>query len=243
MKSKIFLFLFGLIFMVTGAGTAIFGVYNYASSKDFYKTAETTEGVITDIVTTRTGTGSDKKTSSTAYVTYEAEGQFFDGVQLSYYSSGMYEGKTITIYYEPGNPGHIRVKSGDNMLIFFTLGFGLVFFSVGFGIAFSGALIGRANKRLMKTGKQLNAEVMEVGVKTNVTVNGRHPYYVDCRVQDPYTGEVTLYRSKSIYYDPREYNITNVSVYVSEKNKKKYYVDVEGAVQRAKNLNGIADYR
>lgn len=229
-----------LTFIVLGlvmtAGAIIVGLYN----KKFFRNAEQTTAVITDIESTRNRRNGVTEYNHTVYVSYEADGVQYNKVWLGYYNSGMYEGKTIKIYYNKDNPGKIKTK-GSSMVLSIILGvIGGVFLLVGIILVI---VFMPRNKKVKEYGIQYEADIINITMNRNVRVNGRHPYIVDCQVVDAFTGVTSLYRSKNIYEDIDVYGIVKVPVYVDQKNSSKYYVDIDEAIERAKKYNNIRDYR
>lgn len=229
-----------LTFIVLGlvmtAGAIIVGLYN----KKFFRNAEQTTAVITDIESTRNRRNGVTEYNHTVYVSYEADGVQYNKVWLGYYNSGMYEGKTIKIYYNKDNPGKIKTK-GSSMVLSIILGvIGGVFLLVGIILVI---VFMPRNKKVKEYGIRYEADIINITMNRNVRVNGRHPYIVDCQVVDAFTGVTSLYRSKNIYEDIDVYGIVKVPVYVDQKNSSKYYVDIDEAIERAKKYNNIRDYR
>lgn len=229
-----------LIFIVIGmamtAGAIIVGLHN----KKFFRNAEQTTAVITDIESTRNRRNGVTEYNHTVYVTYEVDGVQYNKVRLGYYNSGMYEGKTIKVYYNKDNPGKIKTK-GSSMVISVILGVvGGVFLLVGIILVI---VFMPRNKKIKQYGNRYEADIINITVNRNVRVNGRHPYIVDCQVADAFTGVTSLYRSKNIYEDINVYGIVKVPVYVDPKNPSKYYVDIDEAIEQAKKYNNIRDYR
>lgn len=82
----------------------------------------------------------------------------------------------------------------------------------------------------MRTGKKIEAIMDNVSVKTNYSINGKHPYILECSYVDLKIGAVYFFKNNFIWYPIEailgKYNITTVPVYVNNQNFKKYYVDI-----------------
>lgn len=106
-------------------------------------------------------------------------------------------------------------------------GIGLIFLVVG--LIF---LIVKIKKkllcnRLLQSGNYIMAEISEVNVNYNVTINGRSPYVVECRYQDM-AGNVHIFASRCLYFNPEPLLQSQmVKVYVEGDNYKHYYVDID----------------
>lgn len=228
-----------VIFIAVGlvmiSGAVIISLYN----RKFFKTAEKTTAVITDIEVSQHWHNGKKDSRHTVYVTYEVDGVQYDNISLGYYSSGMFVGKTINIYYKKNNPGKVKTKgiAVDSIVLG---GLGAAFLVVGIILvcAFS-----NKSKKIKQNGVRYIADIINITLNESVRLNGRHPYIVDCQVVDAVTGATSLYRSRNIYEDISVYGLEKVPVYVDNNNPAKYYVDIEEAVEWVKKQNNIQDYR
>ncbi len=230
----------GFIFFLAGLIMLIIGVVLFVSDKKFEATSETTTAVITDIETYRTRRNGESRTEHNVFVTYEVDGKTYDR-ELGYYSTGMYEGKEIEIMYAPGDPGNIHFPSIFPYLILGIMG--VVFGAIGGGLFFSGINKSLKRKNLIKTGEVLTGTITNVVTVTNVRINGRHPYKVECEVVDQITGEKYLYSSESIMNDMSCFIGSSIDVYVDPNDKSKYYMDILSLAENASYEEKIHDYR
>lgn len=91
------------------------------------------------------------------------------------------------IYYNKNNPEILYKKfysdSADVVLVGISvliIIMGLAFLSVGFGLT----------RKITKMNKiEYTAEVTDIYKDMHVKINNRHPYRVDCKVYDTYTGQ------------------------------------------------------
>ena len=85
-------------------------------------------------------------TDYTVFISYEVDGERYENVKLSYYTSTMSIGGKVTIYYDPLNPTEFRSKYGLNVV-------GIVLYVVGGILALGGIVIsicsfgGKSKKR------------------------------------------------------------------------------------------------
>lgn len=229
-------FLFGLIF--AGAGIGI-----WKSNNDFFKTAKETTAIIEDIQTHHSYDRKKGKstTSHSVYVCYTINGIQYKDIRLDHYSSSMKEGKKITVYYQEDDPYEVQTKGGGIFLPLLFVLLGTIAAVVGLPLTLSS--LSFKERALKKNGIHYNATVTNITQNTNYSVNGRHPYNVECQATNPYTGQIMLFRSKNIFTDLSHYPLSNVSVYVSAKNPRKYYVDVDTALEFAQRNSNIMDVR
>ena len=227
-------FIIGLIFMCSGIGVIFLGVFVDKKNAEFMETAEETEATIVDIVATREYDRMDERyeTKHTVYVSYEVDGEMYEYVDLSYYTSSMRIGDTVTVYYDPLNPYNIETGAGMK-IIFIAMSILGGIFTVA-GLVLMVCSIKRTTK-LKKIGKRYDATVVNIELNTNVSVNRRHPYRVTCRVEDYGAGEAYIYKSKNVYLDLEQYNLETVPVYVDPQNPSKFFVDVEEGVRNMLN--------
>ena len=71
------------------------------------------------------------------------------------------------------------------------------------------------------------ADVTGLEWVANVTVNGRHPCRVVCRIERG--GVLHEYRSEALRFDPGLLPGMRVPVYLDPHDERRYYVDVESA--------------
>lgn len=118
------------IMVVMGLLFICIGISNIRSDKEFYATAVSTTGTITDIQVKTKRTGGEMKTEHIVYVAYEVDGQDYENT-LNYYYSGMSVGKTLEVWYQPDKPDEIRTKTGSGIAYIMTIGGGLLFLGLG----------------------------------------------------------------------------------------------------------------
>lgn len=139
--------IFPLIFLAIGAGVSFFGLRGLGRAKASagWPTAQGT--VMESSVDRRRSSGSSG--SSTTYhaeILYEfsAEGTTFNGSRVAYGDYGSSnpsharrivnnypKGKSVTVYYMPGNPEECLLEPGMKVKSWFLPGFGLIFLSAG----------------------------------------------------------------------------------------------------------------
>lgn len=121
------------------------------------------------------------------------------------------------------------VMSGQDAVIFLLAfgGTGFVFLAVGLIFLMVKIKKKRLCNRLLRSGNYIMAEISEVTVNYNVSVNGRSPYVVECRYQDM-AGNVHIFASRCLYFNPGPLLQNQmVKVYVEGDDYKHYYVDID----------------
>ena len=210
--------LVGLIVVAVGAAIT-------ASDQNFRRTAVETAAVITDIFRSR---DRDGDTTHTVYVRFYVNDKEYEG-QLGAWSSGMAEGQSVRIFYDPDNPQRFRSGSGFGINVFLFL-FGGVFFLVGFIPMYKMQKRKLSKKGLLRDGQRVMAAFSDV-VQGNVTLNGRTSFKLVCKYADSAGKNSHRFESGNIWENPLSYRdrqaMPAVPVYVNCDDYSKYYVDVD----------------
>ncbi|MBR6705983.1 MAG: hypothetical protein IKI84_04815 [Clostridia bacterium] len=110
---------------------------------------------------------------------------------------------------------------------------GLVFLVLGTVFLISEKRRRALEEELKNHGRALEASVTDVRANMNMTVNGRHPYYVEAQWQEPMSGTVHVFRSRDIGFNPWEFvEGRKVKVYVSDNDYSRYYLDLESVLPK-----------
>lgn len=229
----------GISFFAVGVLMLVIALVCAFFSWNTKRTSEKVTGIITEIYSSR---GDNSTGNSGISVEYSYHGQEYEGY-LGEYSSNMRVGKDITLYVNRENPHKVRTAV---LLYLPTLILGCI--SVPF-LIIGGVflLIVRKQKKkkqyLLQNGRQVMAEVTGGRLNYNYTVNDRHPWKVECKYEDIFSGELYLFSSENIWMDPELYIGQQVAVYVDADNYQKYYVDVESLLSAENGGAQIHDYR
>lgn len=224
-----------IIFAGMGALFLVIGIFISANTLN-YKNAIDTTGTITSISTSHDSNGDSKHE---VYVSYMANGRFYES-RLNSYASNFYQGKQLDIYYDKYDPSKIGVKSLDLLCLIFP-GIGLIFFIIG-----SSALVlkrkkNSLEKRLKSMGNAVYAKYTETIINTSYTVNGKSPYNIICEWINPADNQKYIFKSKNIWFNPEntlmERGIVQIPVYIDPNNVKKYYVDVDFILSGVNDLS------
>ena len=174
-------------------------------------------------------------------VSYTYEGRSYE-TNLSEYSSSMHTGDEITLYVNKENPAKVRTEMLLFLVTYILGGIGIPFLIIG--IVFLLVLRAKKNKKrnLLQNGRMVEAVVTGGQINYNVRVNNRHPWKLECKYEDAFTGAAYLFSSNSIWKDPFLYVGQNVKVYMDRENPRKYYVDVDSLKESETEVQ-IFDYR
>lgn len=213
----------GMTFFIVGLALVAACVLAGVSERRMKQRFESVQGVITELDTYK---NSDGELSHRVRVGYFFQGQKYEE-WLSEYSSSMYEGQDIQLYVDPEHPK--RVKTTMLYFIFKVVfgSMGAVFALIGGSIRWNGRRKKNRQKKLKETGTRVYAQVSGGHLCVNYTVGSRHPYQLECRYTDVFSGETCLYISDYTWENPEAHIGRQVTVYVDPSDRDTYYVDLD----------------
>ncbi len=107
-------------------------------------------------------------------------------------------------------------------------GIGLIFLILGVAFLIRSRRKLEMEEELKSRGEAVYAEVTGVSLNYSVSLNGRHPYFVEACYRDPATGKVHMFRSHDLQYDPTKLiQDQKVPVYCKGDDYKHYYMDID----------------
>ena len=213
-----------LIFGVLGVIFIIVAVLLASHSGRIARTYIKTTAEITGFDISRRNT--DDRYSRRTAIKYEVEGQSLEQL-LNEYSSSMYEGKIITVLVNPEDYYDVRTST---LLYLPAIIFGVV--AIPFlvvSIILIVVMVSRNKRfsRIYEEGKRITAEVTGGRINRNYSVNNRHPWRLECRYEDTFSGEEHVFKSGNVWFDPNQYIGRPISVYILDGNFSNYYIDVD----------------
>lgn len=228
-----------LIFIFCGVIMLCGGIYFALSNAKFSKNALTTTGIISNIEIRE---DHDGDIHHSVYVSYRVDNIDYTDISLGYYTSGMYEGDAITLYYDPSNPTCVKTKAGamfETMLLF---GMGVVFAAIG-SIFMIPVIRHKKKKKLIKTGRCIRLPITGIQIDTSTRVNGIEGHFILCDGIDSNTGRRLRYKSDNYYvYLDTMMNVGDiVPIYIDRNNPDNYYVDVENVELQNAGVRGLPE--
>jgi uncharacterized protein DUF3592 len=176
------------------------------STASFQASAERTDGTVVAL-TERTSTSSDGGSSTAWYPTVQYT---VDGRSYSFESStgtkppAYAEGDSVPVAYDPADPAVAQIASLWSAyllpVIFGGLGIVITPFAAVCLVKARRAL--ELRKWLLQRGREVWAEIADVGVEFSVEINGRHPYVVHATWHDARTGRTHTATSDYLRADP-----------------------------------------
>lgn len=228
---KIIPIIFFLVFAVIGVGMLIgsFSILNMETSA--MDGAEEITAYITDIQTHR---DSDRDVDHDVFVTYEYDGVTYEDQKITSYSSDMYIGEELTLYFNPLRPTLLTVKGHEYFGFRMTLFMGIVFFLVGISYPFYQLIVKLRKKRILKKGYILHATIEDIVLNTSMRVNGQSPYVIYCSYYDALQNLTYRFKSDNLWTDPGYVYQPGdpIEVAADPKNYKHYHVMAEERINQ-----------
>ncbi|MBA3980649.1 MAG: DUF3592 domain-containing protein [Alcanivorax sp.] len=139
-------------------------------------------------------------------------------------------GETVTVLYAPDQPGNARIKGlfqlWGGVLICGLLG--VVFTGIGAGMILVPRLMDRRAAQLRQTGRRIETRFQGVEPNTRVRVNGRHPQRIVTQWQNPASGEVQVFFSRNLWFDPSDHvGQRSITVWIDPEKPRRYVMDTD----------------
>jgi len=136
----------------------------------------------------------------------------------------MFTGTTVLMGVLFGKTGS---GTGNVRFLLFVFGFlGLIFLTIGILMIYLCAKKKTKRRAVEEEGYCVYAEVVNIQENRNVSINGRHPYTVECHYSDPYSGQLHVYFSDMLQYYPAELLGKTVRVYTRRNDDSIYVVKI-----------------
>lgn len=223
------------VFAATGIALLIGAFFAYENATNFLRDAVSTQGTIV-------GHEISKNSDTVSYhpvVRFSgSDGQMFEFTSNTGGSASSYPlGADIDVLYIPLQEEDAKVHS------FFALWGGVMVMSIlGAAFLFIGGVIflfkalrKRKKDYLQRNGTPVEAKVQSVEFNHSISINGQNPYVIVCHWLNSSTGQVHLFKSENIWFDPSPYVEQDmIKVFIAKDNPKKYHVDISFLPQLAK---------
>jgi len=206
------------LFLLIGLGLLAGAYFVYRNTSEFVDTARRAQGTV---VALRGGA------PEVQFRTEQGrEVQFTSSVSSKPPSYRV--GETVEVLYHKDQPENAEIN-GIMTLWFGTMilgGLGTVFSLIGAALLFvSGRKAG--DPRLKLNGQAIATDFQGVERDTGYSVNGRYPYLVVTQWKNPSTGEIHVFHSDYLWYDPTAHLKTDkITVYTERGNPGKYFMDI-----------------
>lgn len=203
------------LFLLIGIGLLAGAGYLYSNTSEFVANARRAPGTV---VALRSGAP-------------EVKFRAHDGREIQFTSSVSSKppsyrvGETVEVLYRQERPEDAEVNGLVTLWLGVMIlgGLGSVFSLIGGGLVFAlGRKVG--NPGLKLTGMSIQTDFQ--GVERD-SEGGRHAFQVVTQWKNPATGEIHLFHSDPLWYDPTAHIKTGkITVYIERGNPEKYFMDI-----------------
>ena len=207
------------LFLLIGIGCLAGAGYLYSNTSEFVANARRAPGTV---VALRSGAP-------------EVKFRAHDGREIQFTSSVSSKppaysvGEKVEVLYRPERPEDAQVNAfmslwlGVIILGALGSGFSLVGAAMVFGLGSRKA----ADPALKLSGMSIQTDFQGVERDTSYSEGGGHPFLVVTQWKNPATGEIHLFHSDPLWYDPTAHIKTSkITVYIERGNPEKYFMDI-----------------
>jgi hypothetical protein len=214
--------------MFAGVGVVMMGasLWLYRGEQGFVRRATRTEGVVTAL---------NYRTDSDGGGAYYPVFRFTDDAGSTHEvqaragskPASREVGEQVPVLYDPADPDGARIDSYFNLHVgsFVTTILALVFGGVGIIWLWLARRAAALEEELRRSGVRIEARVVEVEERRNITVNRKHPWRIIAESDEPARAG-QRFRSANIWDDPRPHMKETVTVFVDRNDPRRHHVDI-----------------
>lgn len=216
-------------FGLAGLGMILGAVYFFSSTQSFVSQAATARGTVIDLEYYRSS--SDSSGSYRPVVRFITAA----GEEIVYHSTSgsnppsYSAGEEVRIYYDPALPNEAKIDSFLDLWFAPTLlaGMGSIFGGISGGIFLVGYLKARKKAFLKRQGRPIESKLQSVSLNGSYSVNGQHPYRIVTQWHNPQSGEILVFYSDDLWYDPSDYiEGEEITVLIDPNDPERYWMDI-----------------
>ena len=215
------------VFAAVGLLALLIAVWVNSLERRFVATAERATGTVVDLEYRSSGKGGAAYYPVIRFVTRSGD-TVVAHTNVGARPPAHQKGDVLPILYDPARPLDAKTTGFFSLYVgsFVAALFALIFGGVGGTWIAVQRRAAAIEEELRQTGQRVEATVVEVELRTNLRVNGRHPYRIVAQRQDPVSHEVQVFRSANIWFDPTAYVPKTVQVLVDRYNPRRHLVDL-----------------
>ncbi len=215
------------IFLVVGLGMLAAAAYWASRVEQFARAARVAHGTVIKLERSHSGSSS----SYYPIVKYQTEG----GEEITFRSSfgsnppSHRVGEAVIVLYDGSDPHAARIRSFFSLWGGATIvgAIGAVFTLVGGGLLYARRRVAERAQYLRRHGTPVQTDYQNVQINTRLRVNGCHPWRIVTQWKNPSTGELHLFRSENLWFDPTPHiGARQITVYLERRDPTRYYMDV-----------------
>jgi hypothetical protein len=220
--------LFTAIFSLVGVGLLAGAVALALNTRSFIATAKSAQGVVTQMIRDRDNDGSVTYRPVVEFTTMDGRKHTFES-NMSSNPPSYRVGESVEVLHAAHHPADARIRDFGSLWLAPVIlgGIGTVFAAIGFGLTIALARRKRLNAWLQANGTPVQADFASVEKNTSLKVNGRSPWRIVSQWQNPETGEIHVFNSENLWFDPEQYVTSKqLTVLIDPQDPKRYWVDV-----------------
>lgn len=215
------------VFVVVGVGMLAGTFFLYRNTTAFLGEAKIATGTVVELRQSRSG-DADTYRPVVRFSTQEGEDITFTssaGSKPPAYSKG----EKVEVLYPPSLPAQARIKG------FFSLwgapailgGLGSIFFLIGAGFFLVATFSRRKAEFLKAQGLPIQTSFQSVTLNEALSVNGRHPFRITTQWQNPATGDIHVFQSGNVWFDPTPFiDGGKITVFIERDKPGNYHLDL-----------------
>lgn len=209
--------------------------YWYQNTLQFTQKALKAEGIVIDLIESRSSTSSNIGSSSSYTYAPKVHFNTQQGQTITFITSSSsnppsyHIDEKVEILYLADQPSTAKINGYFDLWGGITIlgGLGGVFSVIGAGIMLFSGMSSRNQINLTTTGEAIQADFQNVELNKSISVNNTHPFRILAQWVNPRTNELHVFKSENIWFDPSNYiKSKKIKVYIQPSNPKKYHVDI-----------------
>ena len=124
-----------------------------------------------------------------------------------------------------------RDPEDPEILLWVFCGMGALFLVLGLAFVWLELRRRKRMKDAYDSGNYVMAKIAGIQTRSNVRVNGRSPYVVECHYTDPDSGKAQICYSRYLYFNPSGLLTSDeVPVYIDRYDGKTVFVDIDSVL-------------
>lgn len=192
------------------------GIAVFFEASAFQKKAKVTQGIV------------ENSRMSSYHVIYSSDDGVKHNLYVSQKNNGLKDGDKKKVFYRIDNPDKARItdgKKGGKKIIIIAI----VVLLFDFYMIYTNRKNMRIANNFKTDGRKVQAEITSVEIDNNTTIQRMHPYFINCKWNDPISGKEYTHTIKNLWKDPAPLlaGRNTIDVYIDREDPEKYFMDTE----------------